>query len=94
MSVKPTTTNRRADLTRKAILRAAIREFSQHGLAGARTEAIAESAKVNKASTTTSKAKAVYTRRPLKRSPASPRSVRSLPLIPNTARGAACCAPL
>jgi TetR/AcrR family transcriptional regulator len=49
MSVKPTTTNRRADLTRKAILRAAIREFSQHGLAGARTEAIAESAKVNKA---------------------------------------------
>ncbi len=49
MSVKPTTTNRRADLTRKAILRAAIREFSTHGLAGARTEAIAESAKVNKA---------------------------------------------
>jgi TetR/AcrR family transcriptional regulator len=41
--------NRRADLTRKAILRAAIREFSEHGLAGARTDAIAESAKVNKA---------------------------------------------
>jgi len=41
--------NRRADLTRKAILRAAIREFSTHGLAGARTDAIAESAKVNKA---------------------------------------------
>jgi TetR/AcrR family transcriptional regulator len=49
MSGKPITTNRRADLTRKAILRAAIREFSEHGLAGARTEAIAESAKVNKA---------------------------------------------
>jgi TetR/AcrR family transcriptional regulator len=41
--------NRRADLTRKAILRAAVREFSTHGLAGARTDAIAESAKVNKA---------------------------------------------
>jgi TetR/AcrR family transcriptional regulator len=41
--------NRRADLTRKSILRAAIREFSAHGLAGARTDAIAESAKVNKA---------------------------------------------
>jgi TetR/AcrR family transcriptional regulator len=36
-------------LTRKAILRAAIREFSEHGLAGARTDAIAEAAKVNKA---------------------------------------------
>ena len=41
--------NRRADATRKAILRAAIREFSAQGLAGARTDAIAESAKVNKA---------------------------------------------
>src|ERR1700721_4224276 len=49
MSEKPTTTNRRADLTPKAILRAAIREFSEHGLAGAPTEAIAESAHVNKA---------------------------------------------
>jgi TetR/AcrR family transcriptional regulator len=49
MSVESTTVNRRADLTRKAILRAAIREFSEHGLAGARTESIAESAKVNKA---------------------------------------------
>jgi TetR/AcrR family transcriptional regulator len=39
----------RADHTRKTILRAAIREFSAHGLAGARTDAIAESAKVNKA---------------------------------------------
>jgi TetR/AcrR family transcriptional regulator len=40
---------KRADQTRKNILRAAIREFSVHGLAGARTDAIAESAKVNKA---------------------------------------------
>jgi TetR/AcrR family transcriptional regulator len=39
----------RADRTRKTILRAAIREFSLHGLAGARTDAIAESARVNKA---------------------------------------------
>jgi TetR/AcrR family transcriptional regulator len=39
----------RAEVTRKAILRAAIREFSTHGLAGARTDAIAASAKVNKA---------------------------------------------
>jgi TetR/AcrR family transcriptional regulator len=39
----------RADLTRKAILRAAVREFSAQGLAGARTDAIAEAAKVNKA---------------------------------------------
>src|SRR5271170_4503829 len=38
----------RAEQTRKAILRAAIREFSAHGLAGARTDAIAGSAKVNK----------------------------------------------
>ena len=49
MSIKDTNPNRRADQTRKAILRAAIREFSTHGLAGARTDAIAESAKVNKA---------------------------------------------
>jgi TetR/AcrR family transcriptional regulator len=49
MSTKESNPNRRADLTRKAILRAAIREFSTHGLAGARTDAIAESAKVNKA---------------------------------------------
>ena len=49
MDVKTPTPNRRADRTRKTILRAAIREFSAHGLAGARTDAIAESAKVNKA---------------------------------------------
>jgi TetR/AcrR family transcriptional regulator len=39
----------RSDHTRKRILRAALHEFSAHGLAGARTDAIAESAKVNKA---------------------------------------------
>jgi TetR/AcrR family transcriptional regulator len=49
MQAKDSNPNRRADLTRKAILRAAIREFSAKGLAGARTDAIAESAKVNKA---------------------------------------------
>src|ERR1700729_2632234 len=48
MGAKTFNTNR-ADRTRKTILRAAIREFSAHGLAGARTDAIAESAKVNKA---------------------------------------------
>src|SRR6204780_180956 len=49
MDAKVSSSNRRADRTRKTILRAAIREFSVHGLAGARTDAIAESAKVNKA---------------------------------------------
>lgn len=49
MPDKTLNSNRRADQTRKAILRAAIREFSTHGLAGARTDTIAESAKVNKA---------------------------------------------
>ncbi|HSY02457.1 MAG TPA: helix-turn-helix domain-containing protein [Acidobacteriaceae bacterium] len=39
----------RADQTRKKILQAAIREFSEHGLAGARTGAIASAAAVNKA---------------------------------------------
>jgi TetR/AcrR family transcriptional regulator len=39
----------RADQTRARILDAAIREFSAHGLAGARTERIAEAAGVNKA---------------------------------------------
>ena len=38
-----------SDKTRERILRAALHEFSAHGLAGARTDAIAESAKVNKA---------------------------------------------
>jgi TetR/AcrR family transcriptional regulator len=49
MTGKSTAPNRRADATRKAILRAAIHQFSTHGLAGARTDAIAKSAKVNKA---------------------------------------------
>jgi TetR/AcrR family transcriptional regulator len=40
---------RRADQTRKRILHAAVREFSEHGLSGARTDAIAESAGANKA---------------------------------------------
>ena len=39
----------RADQSRDRILNAAIREFSEHGLAGARTSAIATSARVNKA---------------------------------------------
>ena len=39
----------RADQTRTRILEAALREFSEEGLAGARTESIAESAGVNKA---------------------------------------------
>lgn len=39
----------RADLTRGRILDAAVREFSENGLAGARTEQIAEAAGVNKA---------------------------------------------
>lgn len=39
----------RADHTRARILEAAIREFSENGLAGARTEQIAEEAGVNKA---------------------------------------------
>jgi TetR/AcrR family transcriptional regulator len=39
----------RADLTRARILEAAIRQFSESGLAGARTEQIAEEAGVNKA---------------------------------------------
>ena len=39
----------RADQTRARILDAALRQFSQNGLAGARTEQIAEDAGVNKA---------------------------------------------
>jgi TetR/AcrR family transcriptional regulator len=39
----------RAEATRRRILEAAIHEFSAHGMAGARTEAIAQTAKVNKA---------------------------------------------
>jgi TetR/AcrR family transcriptional regulator len=43
------TQTERADQTRARILSAAIRQFSEHGLAGARTEQIAEEAGVNKA---------------------------------------------
>lgn len=39
----------RSDQSRDRILHAAIREFSEHGLAGARTSAIAAAARVNKA---------------------------------------------
>ena len=39
----------RADLSRARILEAALREFSENGLSGARTEQIAEAAGVNKA---------------------------------------------
>jgi len=51
MTIKHTTHKReaRADQTQKRILRAAVQEFSTHGLSGARTDRIAESAKVNKA---------------------------------------------
>jgi len=50
MPIKPNPHQQdRSDLTRQRILAAAIREFSTHGLAGARTDAIAEAAKVNKA---------------------------------------------
>ena len=49
-SLAPTRTQaERADQTRARILDAAIREFSENGLAGARTEQIAEEAGVNKA---------------------------------------------
>jgi TetR/AcrR family transcriptional regulator len=46
---QPRTQTERADQTRARILEAAIREFSDNGLAGARTEQIAEAAGVNKA---------------------------------------------
>ncbi len=43
------TAHHRADQTRQRILEAAIHEFSEHGLAGARTSTIAAAAHVNKA---------------------------------------------
>jgi TetR/AcrR family transcriptional regulator len=51
MTVIPSTRTQteRADQTRARILDAAIRQFSENGLAGARTERIAEAAGVNKA---------------------------------------------
>jgi TetR/AcrR family transcriptional regulator len=48
-AVASKTQTERADLTRARILDAAIGEFSENGLAGARTEQIAEAAGVNKA---------------------------------------------
>lgn len=39
----------RSELARDRIVSASVREFSEHGLAGARTDAIARAAKVNKA---------------------------------------------
>lgn len=45
----PRTQPNHPDQSRDRILRAAIREFSEHGLAGARTGAIAAAARVNKA---------------------------------------------
>jgi TetR/AcrR family transcriptional regulator len=48
-SKKPNPPADRSDQTREKILRAALHEFSVHGLAGARTDTIADSAKVNKA---------------------------------------------
>jgi TetR/AcrR family transcriptional regulator len=49
-AIHPTRTQtERADQTRARILDAAIRQFSENGLAGARTEQIAEEAGVNKA---------------------------------------------
>jgi TetR/AcrR family transcriptional regulator len=48
-SIPTRTQAERADQTRARILEAAIRQFSENGLAGARTEQIAEEAAVNKA---------------------------------------------
>lgn len=49
-AIKPTRKREeRADHTQKRLLRAAVQEFSTHGLSGARTDRIAESARVNKA---------------------------------------------
>lgn len=48
-STHPRTQSERADHTRSRILDAAVREFSENGLAGARTEQIAGIAGVNKA---------------------------------------------
>jgi len=49
LSTQTRTQSERADHTRSRILDAAVREFSENGLAGARTEQIAEIAGVNKA---------------------------------------------
>ena len=47
--IPPRGSRRQPDLSRKAILQAALVEFAQEGLAGARVDAIAEAAGVNKA---------------------------------------------
>ena len=44
-----TGTRRHPEKSRAAILRAAVAEFAEHGIAGARTDAIARAARVNKA---------------------------------------------
>ncbi|HKF46219.1 MAG TPA: TetR/AcrR family transcriptional regulator [Terracidiphilus sp.] len=49
MTVQPNLPSERSSETRSRILEAALREFSAHGLAGARTERIAAAAGVNKA---------------------------------------------
>lgn len=49
MRAKATNQGDRSEQTRKKLLQSAIREFSNHGLAGARTDTIADSAGVNKA---------------------------------------------
>src|SRR5574340_1213204 len=49
LPAKPNSPRRRSERSRAAILRAAERVFADEGLAGARTEAIAEAAGVNKA---------------------------------------------
>src|SRR5579862_9122871 len=49
-AVKPRLGSRgKPEESRAAILQAAVREFADHGIAGARTDAIAKSAGVNKA---------------------------------------------
>ena len=48
-TTQPRTQAERADIARARILEAALQEFSAHGLAGARTDAIATAAGVNKA---------------------------------------------
>ena len=49
MRIRTSNENDRADQTREKILDAAVRQFSQYGLAGARTDAISKAAGVNKA---------------------------------------------
>lgn len=72
------------------ILRAAIREFSVHGLAGARTDAIAEAARVNKALYYYFSSKsALYAAALEEIAGKVVESVRAA-LDPNAARGSAC----